>query len=49
MNAKPALQGLYGITDTALLPDDEDLMAAVEAALRGGMRVLQYRDKQSDR
>ncbi len=48
MNAQSALQGLYGITDTTLLPDDGALMAAVEAALRGGMRVLQYRDKQSD-
>ncbi len=48
MNAKPALQGLYGITDTSLLPDDDALLGAVESALRGGMRVLQYRDKQSD-
>lgn len=42
------LSGLYGITDSALMPDDETLLAGVEAALRGGMRILQYRDKSAD-
>jgi thiamine-phosphate pyrophosphorylase len=39
------LRGLYGITDASLCPDDASLTRAVEAALLGGMRVLQYRDK----
>lgn len=42
------LKGLYGITDSQLLPDDRILMAAVEQALIGGMKVLQYRDKSLD-
>lgn len=39
--------GLYGITDSTLLPDTR-LLEAVEAALRGGMRLLQYRDKSAN-
>lgn len=35
---------LYAITDTLLLPD-EQLVPAVAAALRGGCRRIQYRDK----
>ncbi len=42
------LKGLYGVTDGQLLPDDRILLEAVEAALRGGMKVLQYRDKSLD-
>lgn len=38
------LRGLYAITDPTLLPG-ERLFSAVEAALRGGARVIQYRDK----
>lgn len=38
------LRGLYAITDPTLLPGDR-LLAGVEAALRGGIRLLQYRDK----
>lgn len=40
-----SVRGLYGVT-----PDwpDEPLFAAVEAALQGGMRFLQYRHKQGD-
>ena len=38
------LHGLYAITDPALTPD-ERLLPAAEAALRGGARLLQYRDK----
>lgn len=36
--------GLYAITDPDLLPD-ERLMPAVEAAIRGGAVLVQYRDK----
>jgi len=42
-NASP-LHGLYAITDPLLLPGDQ-LLAGVEAALRGGARFIQYRDK----
>ncbi|WP_097461946.1 thiamine phosphate synthase [Mangrovitalea sediminis] len=38
------LQGLYAITDPELLPGTK-LIEGVEAALRGGARVVQYRDK----
>lgn len=41
------LTGLYAITDSQLTPGDT-LLPAVEAALRGGARVIQYRDKGSD-
>lgn len=40
-----ALRGLYAITPDGL--PDELLLARVEAVLRGGARLLQYRDKQS--
>ena len=39
--------GLYAITDTDLLAGH--LRRSVAAALQGGVRVLQYRDKSSDR
>ena len=39
------LQGLYGITDGAPLPR---LQSSVEAAIRGGARLIQYRDKSTD-
>lgn len=42
------LYGLYGITDSELLPNDETLLDSVQKALEGGMRILQYRDKSSD-
>lgn len=42
------LKGLYGVTDSQLLPDDRILLEAVEQALIGGMKVLQYRDKSLD-
>ncbi len=41
------LQGLYGITDTELLANGR-LLPYVEAALKGGIQVLQYRDKTQD-
>ncbi len=37
--------GLYAITDGELLPG-ETLLAAVEAAIRGGAVLVQYREKQ---
>lgn len=42
------LQGLYGLTDAQLMPSDQMMLEQVEAALRGGMRLLQYRDKSAD-
>mgnify|MGYP001422022866 FL=1 len=44
---KPPCQGLYAITDALLIPDDR-LPDAVEQALLGGARLIQYRDKSSD-
>lgn len=41
------LRGLYAITDTPLLADGK-LLPYAEAALRGGARLLQYRDKSGD-
>ncbi|WJW75231.1 thiamine phosphate synthase [Thiohalobacter sp. IOR34] len=38
------LHGLYAITDSGLIPPGR-LTTAVAAALRGGARVVQYRDK----
>ena len=40
-----ALRGLYGITDGAAQPK---LLTAVEAAIRGGARLIQYREKSTD-
>ena len=40
-----ALRGLYAITDGRLLPS---LLPGVEAALRGGARLVQYREKSAD-
>lgn len=41
------LRGLYAITDSTLLADGK-LLPYVEAALAGGVRLLQYRDKGHD-
>lgn len=41
------LCGLYAITDSQLLADGK-LLPYVEAALAGGARLLQYRDKSTD-
>lgn len=41
------LQGLYAITDSQLLADGK-LLPYTEAALKGGARLLQYRDKSSE-
>ncbi|HEX2668305.1 MAG TPA: thiamine phosphate synthase [Gammaproteobacteria bacterium] len=40
-----SLRGLYAITDGAPLPE---LLTTVEAALRGGARLVQYREKSAD-
>lgn len=42
-----SLSGLYAITDPKLLPGDR-LYGGVEAALRGGASVVQYRDKSAN-
>ncbi|APQ13682.1 thiamine-phosphate diphosphorylase [Pseudomonas oryzihabitans] len=41
------LRGLYAITDSALLAEGR-LLPYVEAALQGGARLVQYRDKSGD-
>ena len=46
--SKPACRGLYVITDALLLPTNDRLLAAVEQALLGGARLVQYRDKSGD-
>lgn len=42
-----ALRGLYALADTELTPGPR-LVPAVEAAIRGGARLVQYRDKSRD-
>lgn len=42
------LRGLYAITPTALCADPLRLLLEVDAALRGGARLIQYRDKTRD-
>lgn len=42
-----SLRGLYAITDSQLLANGK-LLPYVEAALAGGARLLQYRDKSGD-
>jgi thiamine-phosphate pyrophosphorylase len=45
--SRECIRGLYGVTpDTE---DSETLMPQVRAALEGGMRLLQYRNKSTDR
>lgn len=41
------LHGLYAVTDTGLTPGAQ-LLPAVAAAIRGGARLVQYRDKSND-
>jgi thiamine-phosphate pyrophosphorylase len=41
------IAGLYAIADTRYLEDDR-LMTAVRAAIEGGARIVQYRDKTND-
>ncbi|HCB12739.1 MAG TPA: thiamine phosphate synthase [Gammaproteobacteria bacterium] len=47
MSKPVSCHGLYAITDAQLIPDKQ-LTAAVEQALRGGARLIQYRDKSTD-
>ncbi len=42
----PPIQGLYAVTDSALL--GSSLLSGVAAAIRGGAQVVQYRDKSTD-
>jgi thiamine-phosphate pyrophosphorylase len=42
-----AIAGVYGITDSTLMLGDA-LLCKSEAALRAGLRILQYRDKSDD-
>jgi thiamine-phosphate pyrophosphorylase len=42
-----SIAGLYAIADTATL-EDARLIPAVRAAIEGGARIIQYRDKSSD-
>lgn len=44
----PNLRGLYVVTDAALCAPHGGPVAAVERALAGGARVVQYRDKSVD-
>jgi thiamine-phosphate pyrophosphorylase len=44
--AGTSVSGLYAITDEQLMPGGQ-LLAKAEAALRGGCRLLQYRNKYS--
>ncbi|TNC81855.1 MAG: thiamine phosphate synthase [Oleiphilus sp.] len=46
MQTPSALAGVYAITDPYLLPGDQ-LFSGVEAALRGGVRLIQYRHKRA--
>jgi len=41
------VKGLYAITDPLLLPADR-LVRAVDDAITGGARIIQYRDKHAD-
>ena len=41
---KDKLKGLYAITDENLIAE-EHFSEAVESALLGGVRIIQYRDK----
>jgi thiamine-phosphate pyrophosphorylase len=47
VNATHKLRGLYAITDSQLLAGGK-LLPYSEAALNGGARLLQYRDKSAD-
>jgi len=46
-NRQAAIRGVYALADTSLLAGAE-LAARVDAALRGGVAVVQYRDKSVD-
>jgi thiamine-phosphate pyrophosphorylase len=48
MTTQAALRGLYAITSAELGVDRSRLLAAAEAAVRGGAALLQFRDKTDD-
>lgn len=48
MSTASSLRGLYAVSDSQLTPGD-DMLPAVLSAIRGGARLVQYRDKSSDR
>lgn len=43
-----SLKGLYGITDSDLMPNTETMLRKVEQSIQGGAKIIQYRDKSSD-
>lgn len=43
--ASPPPQGVYAITDTRYYTNTQELLYQVEAALKGGIAILQYRNK----
>lgn len=45
---KKPLSGLYAITDSTLMPDTQTMLESVTASLKGGARIIQYRDKSND-
>lgn len=47
MTRRRAIRGVYAITDSALQPSAQ-LPDRVEQALKGGARIIQYRDKSTD-
>ena len=48
MTRHPRLHGLYAITDSRLAAE-QGIAAQVKAALQGGVRIIQYRDKSCNR
>lgn len=46
--AASRLRGLYAVTSESICASQADLLAAVEEALEGGARLIQYRDKWND-
>ncbi len=46
-NNRPALRGLYAITDAQLL-NHARFSDSIEQALKGGAKIIQYRDKSQD-
>ncbi|HEU0197911.1 MAG TPA: thiamine phosphate synthase [Nevskiaceae bacterium] len=48
-DARRPLRGLYAVTSAAMCADSTRLLASSEAALCGGARLLEYRDKQNER
>lgn len=46
MEAKHGIEGLYAVTPD--ITDTDELLRCVRAALQGGARVLQYRNKSAD-